>query len=85
MRRLCDRVVVVWAPESERIERLIRRKGFTRAQARARLRAQWPLARKVRLADAVIDNSGSLARARAQARALMKRWRAELSSREAKR
>lgn len=54
-----DRVVVVYAdPETER-RRLMERDGLSDADARARVASQMPVAEKVKLADHVIDNSGT--------------------------
>ena len=55
------RIVVVAAPESIQIDRLIRSRGLTRAQARQRLSSQWSTAVKAAQADFVIDNSQDLA------------------------
>jgi dephospho-CoA kinase len=60
-------VVVVAATDAQQIERAMRRDGMTEAEARARLAAQWPLARKIAVADFVIRNDGSLAHAEAEA------------------
>ncbi len=53
-------IVVVSVPEAVQVERTVKRDGATEAQARARIAAQMPLAEKVKLADYVIDNSGTL-------------------------
>lgn len=53
-------LVVVAAPEARQVERAVARDGGSRDDALARIRAQKPLADKVRLADHVIDNAGSL-------------------------
>ena len=53
-------VVVVAAPESVQIERTMRRDGLDEDAARARVRAQLPLEDKLRVADYVIENTGSL-------------------------
>lgn len=54
-----DRIwVVATRPEVQR-DRLMRRSGDgDQAAARARIAAQWPLARKVALADRVFENNG---------------------------
>lgn len=61
-----DRVLVVDAPESVQIERLMQRDGADRPQAEAALSAQ--VSRRLRLAraDDIIDNRGSLADLRAE-------------------
>lgn len=55
-----DRVLVVDAAESVQVERVMRRDGVDRRHAEAILAAQAGRARRLELADEVIDNSGSL-------------------------
>lgn len=55
-----DKTVVVDAPLERRVARVVRRSALSPAEVRARDAAQLPLADKVRRADFVIDNSGSL-------------------------
>ncbi|HET6569589.1 MAG TPA: dephospho-CoA kinase [Rhodothermales bacterium] len=54
-----DAVVVVDAPEAERIGRVAERDGVSPEQVRARIRHQLPAEELRRRADYVIDNSGS--------------------------
>ena len=54
-----DCVVVVGCSEPTQLARLAR-KGLSEPQARARIRAQWPLPTKMDRADFVIWNDGSL-------------------------
>ncbi len=54
-------LVVVAAPASIQAERTAARDGVTEAEALARIQAQIPLDEKVRVADVVVQNSGSLA------------------------
>jgi len=56
-----DRVVVAACPEDLQLRRLAVRDGLDANEARARVAAQWPLIRKVRLAHFVIDTGGSFA------------------------
>jgi dephospho-CoA kinase len=60
-------LVVVSAPEAVQIARAVVRDGSTEDAARARVRAQMPLEAKVKLADFVVENSGTLADLRAAA------------------
>lgn len=60
-------LVVVVVDEATQLERSMRRDGATREQIAARIRAQLPLADKAKLADHVLDNSGSLGATRAEA------------------
>jgi dephospho-CoA kinase len=55
-----DRVVVVTAPESSQISRLLAREGMTEEQARRRIAAQMPLSEKEARADLVLPNDGDL-------------------------
>jgi dephospho-CoA kinase len=56
---LCSEVWLVDCDEQEQLRRLMARDGLDAEEAGARIRCQWPLARKRPLADAVIDNSRS--------------------------
>jgi dephospho-CoA kinase len=58
-------IVVVCAPDEQR-RRLRERSGLSEDQIEARIRSQMPMEEKARLADYVIDNSGSLDETRIQ-------------------
>jgi len=76
-----DRVVVVFAdPETER-RRLMERDGLHEADARARIASQMPIAEKAKLADHVIDNSGTREETERQVRAVYGALLAELGAR----
>lgn len=53
-----EKVIVVNAPLNLRLKRL-RKRGLRKNEALRRMKAQWPLDRKLKKADIVIDNSGS--------------------------
>jgi dephospho-CoA kinase len=59
-------LVVVTASESAQVARVVARDRLDEAAARARIAAQWPLARKVAEAGFVVDNSRDLARLEAR-------------------
>jgi dephospho-CoA kinase len=61
-----DRVIVVSAPEADRIRRLRERDRRGEAEIRGILQAQWPLPDKVARADYVVDNGGELGHTRQQ-------------------
>jgi dephospho-CoA kinase len=65
-----DRLIVASCTEEQQLERAIHRDGFTREEALARLSRQFPLQEKARLADFVIDTSGSMERTLEQTRAV---------------
>ncbi len=56
-----DRVVVVVTDPETQLARLMARDGIAEADALARIRSQMPVAEKAKVADHVIDNSGSRA------------------------
>ncbi|MFM8604159.1 MAG: dephospho-CoA kinase [Cyanobium sp.] len=58
LEELCSTVWLVDCEEGQQLERLMARNGLSEADARARLAAQWPLARKRALAEVVLDNRG---------------------------
>jgi dephospho-CoA kinase len=55
---LCSEIWLVDCDEAQQRQRLMARDGFNEADARARLAAQWPLARKRPLAAVVLNNRG---------------------------
>ena len=52
-----DKTVLITAPETIRIERVMLRDGVTAEEVKARMRNQWTDAQREPLADFVIDNS----------------------------
>lgn len=76
MRDLVDLAAVVTISERERFRRL-RARGLSEREVLARLGMQMPQSHKLALADAVIDNSGTLARTRQQVAALLQRLKSE--------
>ena len=56
-----DKLIVVHSPVELQIERMIQRDGMTREEALKRIDAQWPINKKIAVADYIIENKGSLA------------------------
>jgi dephospho-CoA kinase len=56
---LCSEVWLVDCDEAQQLQRLMARDGAGETDARNRIAAQWPLARKRPLADRLIDNRGT--------------------------
>jgi len=56
-----DLVVVVDAPVGDQFDRLMRQRGMSEEQARARMAAQATREQRLAIADLVVDNSSSLA------------------------
>ena len=67
-----DSLVVVDCEESQQISRLRLRNGMNEDEAVRRVDAQMPLSEKVKYADYVIDNRGSIDDTRKQVEELMK-------------
>ncbi len=56
-----DTVIVVDAPDDQRLQRLIETRGMSAEHARERMAAQASRDQRLAIADIVIDNSGTLA------------------------
>jgi dephospho-CoA kinase len=67
MTRELAEIIVVYAPVQLQLQRLVRRDGIGIADARARIRAQLPIAEKCRRATIIINNSGDPSETTAQA------------------
>ncbi len=59
-RNLCDRVVFIEVPLEQRMKRVNEARGWSREQLQLREDSQYPLERKRREADDVVDNSGDV-------------------------
>ncbi len=61
-----DRLIVVTCDPALQISRLIHRDGLSETEAKARIASQMPIEEKLKLADYVIDTSGTLKQTHAQ-------------------
>ena len=59
LRNACDSIWVTYAPEDIQIERLIRKRSFSRAEAIIRIHSQGAQSEKIERASTVIRNTGS--------------------------
>lgn len=66
MEHRVDKVLVVTASRRTQISRCAARTGLSRGEILSRIAAQLPLKRKVRSADFIIDNDGTLQETKAQ-------------------
>ena len=57
--RMCDKTLMVIAPEAIRIDRVMMRDGVTAEQVRLRMDQQWSEEKKLHLADFEIHNSSN--------------------------
>jgi dephospho-CoA kinase len=81
-RKDLDRLVVCWSRADQQLERLLER-GFSKKQAEQRIAAQMPGDEKRRLADRVIDCSGTLAKTERQVIDLLASLRQEARAQNA--
>ncbi len=70
-----DLIVVVYARDEQVRARLTQQRGYTLAEAEARIAAQLPLAEKLHRADYLLDNTGTPEQTRAQVAQLLDRLR----------
>jgi len=69
----CDAVVFVDAPFELRLGRVAQTRGWDEAELRRRENLQWPLDRKRKISDYVIENTADAGEARSQVRAVFSR------------
>jgi dephospho-CoA kinase len=70
---LVDRLIIVKAAQQQQIARCLKDYGLTRKDILARIKAQMPIKEKIRFADFVIDNSGTLERTKKEVRKIWER------------
>ncbi|MGG0728257.1 dephospho-CoA kinase [Bacillus paramycoides] len=71
---LVDRVLVVAVTPNTQLERLMKRNDFSEKEATARIQSQMPLEEKVKMADEVIYNDGTIVETKTQLAAILKEW-----------
>ncbi len=75
MRNLFDYIIVVYAPFDIQIKRLMARNNLSYEEAEKRISIQMPISKKVKSADFVIDNSGSIENTKNQIRNIFKQFK----------
>ncbi len=65
-----DKLIVVTVTREKQIKRIRNKTGLGRQEILKRIKAQLPLRQKVRLADFVIDNSGTIGKTMKQVKAI---------------
>ena len=75
-----DKLVVVLTDPATELARLMARDGMGDEEARGRIATQMPVADKAKLADYVIDNSGTRAETERQVRQVYKQLLADLKT-----
>ncbi|MDM5190264.1 dephospho-CoA kinase [Bacillus sp. DX4.1] len=71
---LVDQILLVSINPNTQLERLMKRNGFSEEEARARIDSQMPLAEKVKLANKVIHNDGTIAETKVQLHNILMEW-----------
>jgi dephospho-CoA kinase len=66
LQSIFDKVLVVYVPEEQQIERLVERDGISRKEAAHMLKAQLPINEKLAYADFVVNNQDSMEETRKQ-------------------
>ncbi|MFD1707961.1 dephospho-CoA kinase [Siminovitchia sediminis] len=72
---MADKTIVVYVDEHTQLQRLKERNHFTEEEAMSRISSQMPLRKKVELADAVIDNNGTIEQTEEQVERLIREWK----------
>ena len=65
-----SKIIVVKSTRKQQLVRL-RKKGFSKKEALARINSQLPISRKLKKADFIIDNRGSVFQTRAQVKKIL--------------
>jgi dephospho-CoA kinase len=74
--KIADKLIVVTIKREERIERLQRKTALSRLDILKRVKSQISQDVKLRLADFIIDNSGTIEKTREQVRSIRRQlWR----------
>jgi len=71
---MVEKTILVFVEEDTQLIRLMERNHFSERDAKARIAAQMPLKDKKSLADAVIDNNGSIHETEEQLNRLINSW-----------
>lgn len=60
LEKLADKIIVVKINREQQLKRIQKRTSLSKADILKRTRLQFPLSRKIRLADFIIDNNGTM-------------------------
>jgi len=61
-----DKIIIVYTSQEEQIKRLMNRDGFSQEEAETRLKSQFPLSEKLKVAHYTIDTTGTFENSRAK-------------------
>lgn len=71
---MVDKTILVFVDEDVQLERLMKRNQLTKEDAMARIHSQMPLKDKIKLADEVINNNGTVAETERQLLEILTKW-----------
>lgn len=71
---MVEKTILVFVDRAVQLQRLMERNNLALEDAEARVTSQMPLGEKVALADAVIDNNGTVADTRKQLKEILNNW-----------
>jgi dephospho-CoA kinase len=71
---MVEKTILVYVDRGVQLQRLMERNDLAWEEAEARVNSQMPLVEKVALADAVIDNNGSVEDSREQLSEILRGW-----------
>lgn len=71
---LVDKTIVVYVDSSTQLERLMNRNQFTKEEALSRIHSQLALDEKIKLADEVINNNGTIQETKDQLILILTKW-----------
>ncbi len=71
---MVDQTLLVYVDRNIQLTRLMERNQLSKEEAEARIQSQMPLAEKVKLADKMINNNGSLTETKEQLNKILADW-----------
>ncbi|PLS02571.1 dephospho-CoA kinase [Neobacillus cucumis] len=71
---MVEKTLLVYVDRDIQLQRLVERNSLSIADAQARISSQMPLSEKIKLADAVINNNGSLEETKHQLLKVLDNW-----------
>ncbi|PFN79509.1 dephospho-CoA kinase [Bacillus sp. AFS076308] len=71
---MVEKTLLVYVDSDIQLQRLVERNNLTIADAQARISSQMPLSEKIKLADAVINNNGTLEDTKQQLLTVLDKW-----------
>jgi dephospho-CoA kinase len=72
---MVEKTILVYVDSDIQLQRLVARNKLSIADAQARINSQMPLSEKIKLADGVIQNNGSLDETKQQLLQILAKWR----------